>query len=696
MKRNIMLIPVSKNINLTIISLGLINFFEELNHSVLFFKPFYELHNCYDVLDDTSLILKKYFSTSFINSHHINKKFFLLEKFKNKYLLENSIDLFLKNKIYYDILLIEGVNNNSHNFLINDLNLDLSYHLKSDLIFVFSHDDYKNIIFFLKKIKNFNISNNFLGIIINNTFLNFQDIYINRVSKHIKSQCIDNIPIIADIRYNCDVLFYPISKILTLLKVHKILKINFNVNVVKLFLFYDNLIFDYEYNYSHSILIISYDIFVHKFIHILKRKLNFFNFYAIILFNVKDCHTLQYGFLKDIKKFNISFFYTLLDINIIKLIINRCHINILKYNQNQLKKLSNYISNCLNEKYIISHTKCNKKKYFSHLSSFSFLYNLKKYAKKLNKCILLPEGNELRIIQSAAIANELGIARCVLLGNVDEIHQIALSNNIILSKNINIINPKNIYFNYVHKLVQLRYKKGMTFELAKSIVYHSNIILGSLMLHVGEIDGIVCGVRYTSIDVLKSALQIIGVNKKKNVSLVSSIFFMLLKNHVLVYGDCSVNINPNFQQLSEIAIQSADLSKKFGIEPRIAMLSYSTGLSGQGESVEKVRQATILIKKNRPDLVVDGPIQYDASVNEFISSIKSPSSPLLGQATVLIFPDLNSGNITYKAIQQSLGVYSIGPILQGLNKPVNDLSRGASIDDIVYTIAVTAIQSDQE
>lgn len=214
-----------------------------------------------------------------------------------------------------------------------------------------------------------------------------------------------------------------------------------------------------------------------------------------------------------------------------------------------------------------------------------------------------------------------------------------------------------------------------------------------MMLALGEVDGLVSGAVHTTANTVRPALQLIKT--APGVRLVSSIFFMLLPEQVLVYGDAAINPNPNAEELADIAIQSADSAKAFGITPRIAMLSYSTGESGAGKDVEKVRVATGLVRERRPDLPVDGPLQYDAASVLSVGRQKAPNSPVAGRATVFIFPDLNTGNTTYKAVQRSAGVVAIGPMLQGLRKPVNDLSRGALVDDIVYTIALTAIQATQ-
>ncbi|KAI9575693.1 hypothetical protein GQX74_015761 [Glossina fuscipes] len=219
----------------------------------------------------------------------------------------------------------------------------------------------------------------------------------------------------------------------------------------------------------------------------------------------------------------------------------------------------------------------------------------------------------------------------------------------------------------------------------------NNIVLATLMLNEGIVDGLVAGAISTTAETLRPAFQFIKSSQKN--SLISSIFFMLLPKKTLIYGDCAINIDPTEHQLAEIAIQSAHSAIQFGIEPRIAMISYSTGYSGSGVSVEKVRNATRIVKEKYPEFIIDGPLQYDAAMVQQVSKTKAPNSCIAGNSTVLIFPDLNTGNTTYKAVQRSANISCIGPILQGIRKPVNDLSRGASVEDIVYVIALTAIQS---
>ncbi|CSC80177.1 phosphate acetyltransferase [Vibrio cholerae] len=327
------------------------------------------------------------------------------------------------------------------------------------------------------------------------------------------------------------------------------------------------------------------------------------------------------------------------------------------------------------------------------MSPPAFRYQLTELARSANKRIVLPEGDEPRTVKAAAICAERGIAQCVLLGNPEEIKRVAAQQGVELGSGIEIIDPKVAQEKYVARLVELRKSKGMTEVVAREQL-EDTVVLGTMMLERNEVDGLVSGAVHTTANTIRPPLQIIKT--APNASLVSSIFFMLLPDQVLVYGDCAINPDPNAEQLAEIAIQSADSAAAFGIEPRVAMISYSTGTSGQGADVDKVREATRIAKEKRPDLVIDGPLQYDAAIMENVAASKAPNSPVAGKATVFVFPDLNTGNTTYKAVQRSADLVSIGPMLQGMRKPVNDLSRGALVDDIVYTIALTAIQAGQE
>ncbi|MGY3570161.1 phosphate acetyltransferase [Vibrio paucivorans] len=326
------------------------------------------------------------------------------------------------------------------------------------------------------------------------------------------------------------------------------------------------------------------------------------------------------------------------------------------------------------------------------LSPPAFRYQLTEFARRAGKRIVLPEGDEPRTVKAASICAERGIATCVLLGNPDEIRRVAAQQGVELGAGVEIIDSDSVRENYVARLVELRGAKGMTEVVAREKLEDS-VFLGTMMLEAGEVDGLVSGAVHTTANTIVPPFQIIKT--APDASIVSSIFFMLLPDQVLVYGDCAINPDPTAEQLAEIAIQSADSATAFGIDPRVAMISYSTGESGKGADVDKVREATKIAQEKRPDLVIDGPLQYDAAIMENVAASKAPNSPVAGKATVFVFPDLNTGNTTYKAVQRSADLVSIGPMLQGMRKPVNDLSRGALVDDIVYTVALTAIQADQ-
>jgi phosphate acetyltransferase len=325
-------------------------------------------------------------------------------------------------------------------------------------------------------------------------------------------------------------------------------------------------------------------------------------------------------------------------------------------------------------------------------SPAAFRNYLIKMARKNVMRVVLPEGDEPRTVEAAIMCCERGIAKPILLARRSVVEKIAADLNLRLPADIEILDPDQIAENYVAPMVELRKSKGLTAEEARELL-KDPIYIGTMMLKLGEADGLVSGAVHTSANTVKPALQLIKC--VPGCDTVSSIFFMCLPNQVLIYGDCAIVQDPTAEQLASIAIQAAENAKAFHIPQRIAMVSYSTGNSGTGADVDKVRRATQLVRELRPDLCIDGPLQYDAAVIDSVAAKKAPNSPVAGRATILIFPDLNTGNITYKAVQRSAHVVSIGPMLQGLNKPVNDLSRGALVDDIIYTIALTGIQAQQ-
>ncbi|SFS51398.1 phosphate acetyltransferase [Succinivibrio dextrinosolvens] len=326
------------------------------------------------------------------------------------------------------------------------------------------------------------------------------------------------------------------------------------------------------------------------------------------------------------------------------------------------------------------------------MSPAAFRSKLTALARAAHKKIALPEGDEPRTVCAAAKVAEQNIAVPVLFGKKDKILEVAKAQGVTLGENVEFVDPDAVREKYVDRLVELRKAKGVTPEQALEML-QDNVFLATMMIDSKELDGLVSGAVHTTANTIRPALQILKT--APGAKLVSAIFFMLMDEQVYVYGDCALNINPTAEEISEIAIQSADTAKAFGIDPRVAMITYSTINSGKGADVDMMKEATALVRSKRPDIAVDGPLQYDAAVMPDVAAQKAPGSPVAGKATVFIFPNLSTGNTVYKAVQRSAKLVSIGPMLQGMKRPVNDLSRGALVDDIIYTVAVTAIQATQ-
>ncbi|MBQ0828114.1 phosphate acetyltransferase [Streptomyces tagetis] len=322
-----------------------------------------------------------------------------------------------------------------------------------------------------------------------------------------------------------------------------------------------------------------------------------------------------------------------------------------------------------------------------------FEHQLLEQARGRLRRVVLPEGTEERVLHAAEVLLRRGVCELILLGPIEQIRKKAADLGIDLGDST-LIDPatSELRDSFAEKYAALRAHRGVTVELAYDVVSDVNYF-GTLMVQEGLADGMVSGSAHSTAATIRPAFEIIKTTP--GASIVSSVFFMCLADKVLVYGDCAVNPAPDAEQLADIAVQSAETAARFGVEPRIAMLSYSTGTSGSGADVDKVRRATELVRERRPDLKIEGPIQYDAAVEPSVAATKLPGSEVAGQASVLIFPDLNTGNNTYKAVQRSAGAIAVGPVLQGLRKPVNDLSRGALVQDIVNTVAITAIQAQQ-
>ncbi|MBK7055822.1 MAG: phosphate acetyltransferase [Leptospiraceae bacterium] len=322
-----------------------------------------------------------------------------------------------------------------------------------------------------------------------------------------------------------------------------------------------------------------------------------------------------------------------------------------------------------------------------------FEFDLIQRAKALKKHIVLPEGIEERILRAAEVLIDRDVVRVTLLGKEKEIKEKIKRLGLKL-KDVTIIEPTQSkdFQDYCETYYDLRKHKGITMDNAKDVMSDVSYY-GTMMVFKGHADGMVSGSINTTQHTIRPSLEF--VKTKPGFSIVSSVFLMCLPDKVLVYGDCAVNPNPTAAELAEIAISSAQTARQFGIEPRVAMLSYSTGDSGKGEEVEKVREATALVRAKMPDILIEGPIQYDAAIDPDVAATKMPNNPVAGKATVFIFPDLNTGNNTYKAVQRSANAVAIGPVLQGLKKPVNDLSRGCTVPDIVNTVVITAIQAQE-
>ncbi|MGV9312031.1 phosphate acetyltransferase [Streptomyces sp. NPDC003691] len=326
-----------------------------------------------------------------------------------------------------------------------------------------------------------------------------------------------------------------------------------------------------------------------------------------------------------------------------------------------------------------------------------FEHELLEQARADRRRVVLPEGTEERVLRAADVLVRRDVCDLTLLGDPDVIRKKAADLGIDLSS-VQLIDPHTSELRqpFAERYAELRAHKGVSVELAYDVVADVNYF-GTLMVEEGLADGMVSGSVHSTAATIRPAFEIIKTRRATDAgggaAIVSSVFFMCLADKVLVYGDCAVNPDPNAEQLADIAVQSAATAARFGVEPRIAMLSYSTGTSGSGADVDKVREATELVRRSRPDLRIEGPIQYDAAVEPSVAATKLPDSEVAGRATVLIFPDLNTGNNTYKAVQRSAGAVAVGPVLQGLRKPVNDLSRGALVGDIVNTVAITAIQA---
>lgn len=709
MSRTIMLIPTDINIGLTSVSLGIICLMKQKRIRLTVFKPIAQPRS--SGKDQTTEILRSYSNVQITEPLKMSYVESLLANDQKDIFLEEIVARYHDNTQQAEVILIEGLMPTRKHPFAQSLNYDIAKTLDADVIFVTAlgnntPEQFKERIK-LARVEFGSVQNkNIIGVIINKlnapvdkhdrTYPNLSEIFDESTKAtiiKIDSKTLANnspLPILGCIPWNFDLITTRSIDIANHLNASIINEGALQTRRVKSVIFcarsVSNMV---ELFRPGSLLVISSDR-PDIIISACLAAMNGVEIGALLLMGgypmAKPILSLCY------RAFETGLPVLMVDTNTWQTLLNLQSFNLEVHTDDheRIKKIKNYVALHINQQWIDSLTADSERP--KRLSPPAFRYQLTELARKANKRIVLPEGNEPRTVKAAAICAERGIATCILLGEPDEIKQVAAAQSVELGTRIKIVAPKSVRKNYVERLIELRKNKGMT-EIVAREQLEDNVVLGTMMLERNEVDGLVSGAVHTTANTIRPPLQIIKTAPGS--SIVSSIFFMLLPEQVLVYGDCAINPDPTAEQLSEIAIQSAESAKAFGIEPRVAMISYSTGNSGSGSAVDKVREATCLAQAKRPDLVIDGPLQYDAAIMADVAEAKAPNSQVAGQATVFIFPDLNTGNTTYKAVQRSANLVSIGPMLQGMRKPVNDLSRGALVNDIIYTIALTAIQATQ-
>ncbi|WP_395479854.1 phosphate acetyltransferase [Candidatus Curculioniphilus buchneri] len=714
MSRVIMLIPTSIDVSLNSISLGLSYAIKQKGISLSLFKPI-----GLPILDNKkfeSTVHKTMFNDSIIRPCNpplsMNYVEYLLSSNQQNVLIDKIVTCYHENIQESNIVLIEGLILTSKQQFTMMLNNEIAWAFNAEIILVLELSNYSAE--YINKLINLVCLNfgdsqnkNTIGIIVNkiNAPINKQgQIYSNLLELFENDNTENNatmdqyslfknssLPILGYIPWNFDLTAVRAIDIARHLDALIIQEGTIYTRRVKSVVFctygFPNILENFK---PGSLLIIPADRF-EMLIAACLAALNGIEITAILLTDGCEIELHIRHLCERALKTGMSIFSVKTNIWQTALNLQNFSLGIPPDDHCRMEKLQHYIASYIDVDWIKSLSNVSKKP--RRLSAASFRYHLNTLARQAKKCILLPEGDEERTIQAASICAKRGIAKCILLGDPEQIKHVAKKHNVELCKTIKIIDPSMIRREYVNRLMELRKAQGMTRSMACEQL-EDNVMLGTLMLEQGKVDGLVSGAVHTTTHTIRPSLQLIKPISQKSL-LVSSIFFMLLPEQVLIYGDCAINPNPSAEQLAEIAIQSADSAVAFGIEPYVAMISYSTGNSGAGNDVDKVRKATQLAKNKRPNLMIDGPLQYDAAILSDVASLKAPNSPVAGKATIFIFPDLNTGNTTYKAVQRSTNIISIGPMLQGMRKPVNDLSRGALVEDIVYTIALTAVQSKQ-
>ncbi|UCQ56507.1 phosphate acetyltransferase [Edwardsiella piscicida] len=712
MSRTIMLIPTSTSVGLTSVSLGVIRSMEQKGVRLSVFKPIAQPRTDSDAPDQTTTIIRANSAIPAAEPLRMSHVEALLSSNQQDVLMEEIVARYHENTKDAEVVLVEGlVPTRKHQFA-NALNYEIAKTLNAEIVFVMamgndSVDQVKERIELARSSFGGSKNQNIAGVIINK--LNapvdeqgrtrpdlseiFDDSSKVRVATLDAAQVVANspLPVLGCIPWSFELIATRAIDMANHLKARVINAGDIQTRRIKSVTFCARSIpHMLEHFRPGSLLVTSADR-PDVLIAACLAAMNGVEIGALLL-------TGGYEVDARVNKLCERAFQTGLPVFMVDTNTWQTSLSLQSFNlevpaddHQRVEKLQDFVASHIDAQWIESLSATSERS--RRLSPPAFRYELTELARKAGKRIVLPEGDEPRTVKAAAICAERGIAQCVLLGNPDEIQRVAAAQGVTLGKGIEIVDPVAVREKYVPRLVELRKNKGMTEVVAREQL-EDNVVLGTLMLEQNEVDGLVSGAVHTTANTIRPPLQLIKTAPGS--SLVSSVFFMLLPEQVLVYGDCAINPDPTAEQLAEIAIQSADSATAFGIDPRVAMISYSTGNSGAGSDVEKVREATRLAQEKRPDLVIDGPLQYDAAIMADVAKSKAPNSPVAGKATVFIFPDLNTGNTTYKAVQRSADLVSIGPMLQGMRKPVNDLSRGALVDDIVYTVALTAIQSSQQ
>ncbi|CAJ0995053.1 Phosphate acetyltransferase [Sodalis praecaptivus] len=711
MSRTIMLIPTGTSVGLTSVSLGVIRAMEQKGVSLSVFKPIAQPRSGEDTLDATTRIIRANSTIPSAEPLAMSYVESLLGSNQQDVLMEEIIARYHANTQEAEVVLVEGlVPTRKHQFATT-LNYEIARTLNAEIVFVLSlgndsPDQLKERIELVRSSFGGSKNKNITGVIVNK--LNapvdeqgrtrpdlseiFDDSSKASVANVDPSLLFENspLPVLGCIPWNFDLIATRAIDMARHLGATIIHEGEIQTRRVKSVTFCAHSLPNMLEHFRPGSLLVTSADRPDVLVAACLAAMNGVEIGAVLLTGGYDIDPRIQQLCKRAFQTGLPMFTVQTNTWQTSLSLQSFSLEVPADDHSRVEKLQNYVAGHIDNAWIESLSASSERP--RRLSPPAFRYQLTELARQAGKRIVLPEGDEPRTVKAASICAERGIAHCVLLGNPDEIQRVAAVQGVTLGDGIEIIDPEVAREKYVARLVELRKSKGMTEVVAREQL-EDNVVLGTLMLEQGEVDGLVSGAVHTTANTIRPPLQLIKTAPGS--SLVSSVFFMLLPEQVLVYGDCAINPDPTSEQLAEIAIQSADSAAAFGIEPRVAMISYSTGNSGAGSDVEKVREATRLAQEKRPDLVIDGPLQYDAAIMADVALSKAPNSPVAGQATVFIFPDLNTGNTTYKAVQRSADLISIGPMLQGMRKPVNDLSRGALVDDIVYTVALTAIQSKQ-